>query len=105
MALFILEAVTSNDDDNERKNLDDSMRRSNTDWRTAIDEDGIIVGVVKQQQKDQPNIDLLKLDESRQPPFGSFEILYLDDSLRITKTSRNHYAVNVRIQSPEEEWF
>jgi PAP_fibrillin len=75
------------------------------DLRAAIEEDGVIVGVVKQQQKDKPNIDLLKLDESRQPPFGSFEILYLDDTFRITKTSRNHYAINVRIQTPEDEWF
>jgi hypothetical protein len=79
--------------------------RKNSDLRTAIEEDGLIVGILKQQQKDQPNIDLLKLDESRQPPFGSFEILYLDESLRITKTSQNHYAINIRIQSPEDEWF
>ncbi len=82
----------------------DSNVRSN-DLRGAIEKDGVIVGVVKQQQKDKPNLDLLKLDESRQPPFGSFEILYLDDTFRITKTSRNHYAINVRIQSPEDEWF
>ena len=80
-------------------------KNNSNDLRTAIEEDGLIVGVLKQQQKDKPNIDLLKLDESRQPPFGSFEILYLDDTLRITKTSRNHYAINVRIQSREDEWF
>jgi PAP_fibrillin len=84
---------------------DQNKTSSSNDLSTAIDEDGLIVGVLKQQQKDKPNIDLLKLDESRQPPFGSFEILYLDDTLRITKTSRNHYAINVRIDSTEEEWF
>ena len=88
----------------EMSTSNESNDRSN-DLRAAIEEDGVIVGVVKQQQKDKPNIDLLKLDESRQPPFGSFEILYLDDTFRITKTSRNHYAINVRIQTPEDEWF
>ena len=86
-------------------NESNDKNMGNTDLRTAIEEDGFIVGVLKQQQKDKPNIDLLKLDESRQPPFGSFEILYLDETFRITKTSRNHYAINVRIQSPEDEWF
>lgn len=96
-----LSSGTTMSTSNERN---DNIIRSD-DLRAAIEEDGFIVGVLKQQQKDKPNIDLLKLDESRQPPFGSFEILYLDHTLRITKTSRNHYAINVRIQSPEDEWF
>mmetsp|Transcript_9849 Transcript_9849/g.13875 ORF Transcript_9849/g.13875 Transcript_9849/m.13875 type:complete len:336 (-) Transcript_9849:46-1053(-) len=35
-------------------------------------------------------------------PFGQFEILYLDDEMRIIKTGQNYLAVNVR---DEEEWF
>jgi hypothetical protein len=95
--------ITSTEMSTSNERNDNSVRSN--DLRTAIEEDGFIVGFLKQQQKDKPNIDLLKLDESRQPPFGSFEILYLDDTLRITKTSRKHYAINVRIQSPEDEWF
>eukprot|EP00931_Biecheleriopsis_adriatica_P012101 TRINITY_DN113203_c0_g1_i1.p1 TRINITY_DN113203_c0_g1~~TRINITY_DN113203_c0_g1_i1.p1 ORF type:complete len:280 (+),score=18.86 TRINITY_DN113203_c0_g1_i1:23-841(+) len=30
-------------------------------------------------------------------PFGSFQVLYLDESLRITKTNSGYYAVNKRI--------
>lgn len=34
-------------------------------------------------------------------PFGRFDVLYLDEEMRITRTDRGYYAVNVR----EEEWF
>jgi hypothetical protein len=37
-------------------------------------------------------------------PFGKFDILYLDDDMRITKTYQGYYAVNTRI-SKEDEWF
>ncbi len=37
-------------------------------------------------------------------PFGRFEILYLDDEMRITKTYQGFYAVNVR-QEKDNEWF
>ena len=39
------------------------------------------------------------------PPFGRFEILYLDDDLRIIRTSQNFLAVNRRIVEKEDEWF
>lgn len=39
------------------------------------------------------------------PPFGRFEILYLDDDLRAIRTSQNFLAVNRRIVNKEEEWF
>ena len=35
-------------------------------------------------------------------PFGRFDILYLDEGLRITQTSQGYYAVNVR---EETAWF
>ena len=38
------------------------------------------------------------------PPFGQFEILYLDEDFRMIKTGQNFLAVNQRIQ-PGEEWF
>ena len=37
-------------------------------------------------------------------PFGSFEILYLDDELRVIRTNQGFYAVNKR-NTPESEWF
>ena len=38
------------------------------------------------------------------PPFGKFEILYLDEQMRIIQTYQGYLAVNVR-QTPGEEWF
>jgi len=37
-----------------------------------------------------------------QPPFGRFKVLYLDDDMRIIRTSQNFIAVNIR---SVEEWF
>ena len=39
------------------------------------------------------------------PPFGQFEILYLDDNFRIIRTYQGYYAINQRITSPKDEWF
>lgn len=44
----------------------------------------------------------VKLQGPLTAPFGKFEILYLDDGMRITKTYQGYYAVNVR---DENEWF
>ena len=33
--------------------------------------------------------------------FGKFDILYLDDDMRITRTYQGYTAINIR----EEEWF
>lgn len=35
-------------------------------------------------------------------PFGKFEILYLDNDMRITKTYQGFYTVNIR---EDDEWF
>jgi hypothetical protein len=37
-------------------------------------------------------------------PFGRFQILYLDDELRIVRTGQNFVAVNRRLNA-SEEWF
>ena len=39
------------------------------------------------------------------PPFGQFEILYLDDDFRMIRTYQGYYAINQRITSAEDEWF
>lgn len=46
----------------------------------------------------------VKLQGLLTAPFGKFEILYLDDGMRITKTIQGFYAVNIR-ESKEDEWF
>lgn len=37
-------------------------------------------------------------------PFGKFEVLYLDDRMRIIKTYQGFVAVNIR-QDENDEWF
>jgi hypothetical protein len=44
----------------------------------------------------------VKLQGLLTAPFGKFEILYLDDDMRITKTYQGYVAVNVREANP---WF
>jgi hypothetical protein len=83
---------------------EDNTISSSTNVRQAIEDNGLITGLVKQQQGQNDNVNIIKLDEAQQPPFGSFDIVYLDENFRITKTNRNHYTINVRIQ-PDEEWF
>ncbi|KAG7342020.1 plastid lipid-associated PAP/fibrillin family protein [Nitzschia inconspicua] len=39
------------------------------------------------------------------PPFGRFEILYVDKDIRIIRTGQNYLAANQRIQNFEDEWF
>jgi len=46
----------------------------------------------------------IKLQGPLKGPFGKFDILYLDDEMRITKTYQGYYAVNVR-QEKGNEWF
>lgn len=44
----------------------------------------------------------VKLQGPLTAPFGKFEILYLDDDMRITKTYQGYFAVNIR---EANEWF
>jgi hypothetical protein len=46
----------------------------------------------------------IKLQGPLKGPFGKFDILYLDDEMRITKTYQGYYTVNVR-QEKGNEWF
>jgi hypothetical protein len=39
------------------------------------------------------------------PPFGQFEILYVDEDIRVIRTGQNYLAANQRIQTIEDEWF
>ena len=66
------------------------------DLPSRIREDGIIGGLLGANPVD--------LKGPWNPPFGQFEILYLDKEFRIIKTYQNYLAVNRRIK-PGEEWF
>jgi hypothetical protein len=67
-----------------------------TDLTSRIEKDGLIVGLLSANPVD--------LKGPLNPPFGQFEVLYLDEDLRIIKTYQNYLAVNRRIQKGEE-WF
>ena len=66
------------------------------DLPSRIREDGIIGGLL--------GANPVELKGPWNPPFGQFEILYLDKEFRIIKTYQNYLAVNRRIK-PGEEWF
>jgi len=70
----------------------------------------MITGVVENIQKEGIPVVILSqnpvdLNGPLQAPFGRFEILYLDDEFRITRTNQNFITVNRRINKKEAEWF
>jgi PAP_fibrillin len=90
-----------------RRSIADVSERSEAD-STAINKDGLsrllesiqreglIAGLLQNREVD--------LRGPWNPPLGSFEILYLDDDFRITRTNQNYVAVNTRVD-PGDEWF
>jgi hypothetical protein len=88
-------AGDNNDDDNN-----DSNSNSNSSMFNLVEniqKKGIPVGILSQNPID--------LKGNLNPPFGRFEILYLDNELRIIRTNQNFIAVNRRINKKEDEWF
>lgn len=73
-----------------------SSENSTTDVTSRIQKDGLVAGLL--------SINPIDLKGPLNPPFGQFEVLYLDDELRIIKTYQNYFAVNQRIKEGEE-WF
>ncbi len=69
---------------------------STLELTSRIEKDGLLVGLLSANPID--------LKGPLNPPFGQFEVLYLDDELRIIKTYQNYIAVNQRIKQGEE-WF
>jgi hypothetical protein len=68
----------------------------NNDIPNSIQQNGLIAGIIQASP--------LSWIGPVDAPFGEFEILYLDEGMRVTKTGQNHIAVNRRIK-PGEEWF
>jgi PAP_fibrillin len=60
----------------------------------AIEAEGLAVGLLRNNP--------LELRGPGTVPFGQFEILYLDEEMRIIRTGQNYVAVNVR---STDEWF
>ncbi|KAL3907709.1 MAG: hypothetical protein SGILL_008764, partial [Bacillariaceae sp.] len=62
-----------------------------------VEEQGLPAGILSAMPVD--------LKGPLNPPFGQFEILYVDEDIRAIRTSQNYLAVNQRIQRVEDEWF
>jgi hypothetical protein len=80
----------------EAGSSDDGSSQDSSDIASRIQKQGIPVGLLSANPVD--------LKGPWNPPFGQFEILYLDADLRIIKTGQNFVAVNQRIRNGEE-WF
>ncbi|GAX24981.1 hypothetical protein FisN_2Lh260 [Fistulifera solaris] len=70
--------------------------RDASDLSGFISENGVVAGGLQRFP--------INLQGPLSAPFGEFEILYLDEEMRITRTGQNYYAVNLR-DSPVTEWF
>jgi hypothetical protein len=62
----------------------------------AIQSKGLIAGLLQSRP--------INLQGPWNAPFGQFEILYLDEQLRIIKTGQNFVAVNLRMNA-SDAWF
>jgi hypothetical protein len=62
----------------------------------AIQNKGLIAGLLQSRP--------INVQGPLKAPFGQFEVLYLDDELRIIQTGQNFLAVNLRMSS-DNEWF
>lgn len=89
---------SSNGDDNDNNNTPQSSRRRTL--QQAIAQNGLIAGLVQQWP-----IDWHGPQQQQSLPLGEFEILFLDETMRITRTGQNYIAVNTRITNPAAEWF
>ena len=79
-------STTTKNDDPNRWLLPDAVRRK-----------GWIAGLFQERPIDWVN-------PNRPLPFGKFEVLYLDETWRVTRTGQNHIAVNLRLPN-DEAWF
>ena len=78
--------------------------------KVQLDIAGLQIQAPTTSDSSNPLLSLLKsrpvdLRGPWQLPFGEFELLYLDDHFRVTRTGQNYIAVNQRIPSDEEPWF
>lgn len=102
VAGFELEAGTTkmtgrgDSDGNGMSTTTTTTTSSSSDLMNRIQREGIPAGLLSFNPVD--------LKGPVNTPFGQFEILYLDDELRMIRTGQNYLAVNRRL-APDEEWF
>mmetsp|Transcript_1033 Transcript_1033/g.2243 ORF Transcript_1033/g.2243 Transcript_1033/m.2243 type:complete len:380 (-) Transcript_1033:114-1253(-) len=97
VAGFELEAGMDVDDDHHDHHDGLTTAKDNNDWMSRIRKDGLPAGLL--------SLNPVDLKGPMNPlPFGQFEILYLDEEVRMIRTGQNYLAVNRRLKQ-EEEWF
>jgi hypothetical protein len=62
--------------------------------RDAIEQEGLPAGFLRNKP--------VELQGPLTAPFGEFELLYIDEEMRIVRTGQNYVAVNLRVT---DEWF
>lgn len=90
-----LELVAGDTNQDPQKTVSSGTNRDDV-W-TRFQKDGLPVGFLSMNPID--------LKGPFNPPFGQFEVLYLDDDVRMIRTNQNFLAVNRRIVNTEDEWF
>ena len=84
---------SSGSNNNNQSNTNDKSGKKLA-LQEAIETEGLAMGILRNNP--------LELRGPLTAPFGQFEILYLDENMRITRTGQNYVAVNVR---SKDEWF
>ena len=78
-------------------NVKEGSKFDSSDILDTIQTEGLPAGIL--------SINPIDLKGPLNPPFGRFEILYLDQEFRAIRTSQNYLAVNRRVASKDDEWF
>jgi hypothetical protein len=76
------------------KNSDTTNSKS---LQEEIERQGLLPALLKRSP--------INLQGPWRPPFGKFEILYLDDEFRMIRTGQGFVAVNRRNSAPVDDWF
>ena len=75
---------------------DGSDTTRSTGLQEEVEQQGLLPALLKRSPID--------LQGPLRPPFGKFEILYLDDEFRMIRTGQGYIAVNRR-NSATDDWF
>lgn len=78
---------------------EEDVNTTTTSLTEAVRRKGLVAGLLQQRP-----VNLVNPDNAL--PFGTFEVVYLDETLRVTRTGQDFIAVNRRLRDGEDEvWF
>lgn len=76
---------------------EDDDTNTSGNFQNTLQKKGLVAGLA--------TIYPLSLQGPFTAPFGQFELLYLDNDLRVIRTQQGYYAANIRIEDRTDEWF